>query len=127
LYSYKKICILFVNYSEKTDKWILNMLNYKQLYYFLAVTKFGGVIRAAERLHVTPQTISGQLGEFERSLGTDLFRRTGRRLELTQAGSLAQKHAEEIFQLGNELEALLSSRPMDGALLFRLGVVDAVP
>ena len=103
------------------------MLNYKQLYYFLAVTKFGGVIRAAERLNVTPQTISGQLGEFERSLGTDLFRRSGRRLELTQAGSLALKHAEEIFQLGNELEALLRSRPVEGALLFRVGVVDAVP
>jgi len=103
------------------------LLNYKQLYYFLAIVKSGGVIRAAERLHVTPQTISGQLGEFERSLGTDLFRRTGRRLELTQAGKLALKHAEEIFQLGNELEALLRSRPVEGSLLFRVGVVDAVP
>jgi LysR family transcriptional regulator, transcriptional activator of nhaA len=103
------------------------MLNYKQLYYFWNVAKAGGVIRAAERLNVTPQTISGQLGELEKTLGTNLFRRTGRRLELTSAGTLALRHAEEIFQIGNELEALLRNRPVGGDLLFRVGVVDAVP
>ncbi len=103
------------------------MLNYKQLYYFWNVAKCGGVIRAAERLNVTPQTISGQLGELERSLDTDLFRRTGRRLELTSAGTLALRHAEEIFQIGNELEALLRQRPLGADLPFRVGVVDAVP
>ncbi len=103
------------------------MLNYKQLYYFWNVAKAGGVIRAADRLNLTPQTISGQLGELEKSLGTNLFRRTGKRLELTPAGALALTHAEEIFQIGNELEGLLRNRPVGGDLLFRVGVVDAVP
>ncbi len=103
------------------------MLNYKQLYYFWNVAKAGGVIRAADRLNLTPQTISGQLGELEKSLGTSLFRRTGKRLELTPAGALALTHAEEIFQIGNELEGLLRNRPVGGDLLFRVGVADAVP
>ncbi len=103
------------------------MLNYKQLYYFWNIAKAGGVIRAAERLNVTPQTVSGQLGELERALDTQLFRRAGRRLELTSAGELALRHAEEIFQIGGELEALLRNRPVGGDLLFRVGVVDAVP
>ena len=38
------------------------MLNYKQLYYFWNVAKAGSITRAAERLHLTPQTISGQIG-----------------------------------------------------------------
>jgi len=103
------------------------MLNYKQLHYFWNVAKAGSITRAAERLHLTPQTISGQLAELERSLGTDLFRRIGRRLELTSAGKLALSHADEIFQIGNELEQSLRSGAGSGEQSFRVGVADAVP
>ncbi|WP_332669975.1 transcriptional activator NhaR [Aromatoleum sp.] len=103
------------------------MLNYKQLYYFWNVARHGSITRAAERLHLTPQTISGQLAELERSLGADLFRRVGRRLDLTSAGKLALSHADEIFQIGNELEQSLRSGSAGGDLLFRVGIADAVP
>ena len=103
------------------------MLNYKQLYYFWNVAKAGSIKRAAERLHLTPQTISGQLAELERALTTDLFRRIGRRLELTSAGKLALTHADEIFQIGCELEQSLLSGAAGGELPFRVGVADAVP
>jgi LysR family transcriptional activator of nhaA len=103
------------------------MLNYKQLYYFWNIAKAGSITRAAERLHLTPQTISGQLAELERALATNLFRRIGRRLELTSAGKLALSHADEIFQIGNELEQSLRSGAASGELSFRVGVADAVP
>ena len=45
------------------------MMNYKHLHYFWVVAKEGGVIRAGERLHVTPQTISGQLSGAGRASG----------------------------------------------------------
>jgi len=89
------------------------MLNYRQLHYFREVAKAGGITRAAKRLHLTPQTISAQLSEFERTLGIELFRRSGRRLELTAAGEQALSHADEIFQLGGELEALLRIAKLD--------------
>ena len=103
------------------------MLNYKQLYYFWNVAKAGSITRAAERLHLTPQTISGQISELERALGSDLFRRAGRRLELTAAGTLALSHADEIFQIGNELEESLRNRSGSSELPFRVGVADVVP
>jgi len=103
------------------------MLNFKQLYYFWNVAKIGSIARAAERLHLTPQTISGQISELERALGSDLFRRVGRRLELTAAGKLALSHADEIFQIGNELEQSLRGGAGSADLLFRVGVADAVP
>jgi len=59
------------------------MLNYKQLYYFWHVARCGSVTQAAEQLHLTPQTISGQVAELEQSLGVALFNRVGRRLVLT--------------------------------------------
>lgn len=103
------------------------MLNYKQLYYFWQVAKLGGITRAAEQLHLTPQTLSGQIGELERTLGTPLFVRTGRRMELSAAGQLALPHAEQIFMLGNELEALLHNPGRQGELTLRVGLTDAVP
>ncbi|MGL4204699.1 MAG: LysR family transcriptional regulator [Aeromonadaceae bacterium] len=103
------------------------MLNYKQLYYFWQVAKSGGVTRAAEQLHLTPQTLSGQISELERTLGTELFTRTGRRMELSAAGKLALPHAEQIFMLGKELEALLHNPGRQGELPLRVGLTDAVP
>lgn len=45
------------------------MLNYKHLRYFLQVAKSGSVNRAADKLHLTPQTLSGQIRLFEERLG----------------------------------------------------------
>ena len=36
-------------------------MNYKHLHYFMQVAKTGSVMRASEQLHLTPQTISGQI------------------------------------------------------------------
>lgn len=65
------------------------MLNYKHLHYFASIARAGGVIRAAERLHLSPQTLSGQVAQFEERIGVALFLRVGRRLELTEAGGEA--------------------------------------
>ncbi len=103
-------------------------MNFKHLRYFWVVAKAGGVMRAAEQLHTTPQTLSGQIRLLEESLGYKLFQKSGRRLELTDEGQLALGYAEEIFALGSELEN--SVRHAQGgrrALEFRVGVADAVP
>ena len=102
-------------------------LNYRHLHYFWAVAKAGSMARASERLHVTAQTISGQLGLFEDVLGCKLFARVGRRLELTDAGRTALSYAEEIFALGEELEEALRHPPGGRPLQFRVGVADVVP
>lgn len=103
------------------------MLNYKQLHYFWNVAMAGGIRRAAERMHLTPQTLSGQIGELERDLGVSLFRRTGRRLEITEAGKLVLSRADEIFQIGKELADILKNSPPEEALPFRVGLAESVP
>jgi LysR family transcriptional activator of nhaA len=103
------------------------MLNYKQLHYFWAVAKAGSIVRASERLHLTPQTLSGQIGLLEEALGVTLFLRVGRRLELTETGRLTLSYADEVFQIGSELEEALRSRPESRSIQFRVGVDDAVP
>ena len=58
-------------------------MNFKHLRYFWTAAKAGGVMRAGEQLHTTPQTLSGQINQLEEWLGHELFRKRGRGLELT--------------------------------------------
>lgn len=102
-------------------------LNYKHLHYFWTVAKAGGVARAGERLHLTAQTVSGQIALFEDNLGYKLFNRVGRRLELNDAGRMVFDYADRIFTIGEELEEALRFRPGGRALQLRVGVADAVP
>ena len=105
----------------------MSALNYKHLHYFWVVAKAGGIARAGERLHLTPQTVSGQLAVFEDTLGYKLFTRVGRRLELSDAGRVVLSYADEIFKMGEELQGVMR-RPTETRIpQFRVGVSDAVP
>jgi LysR family transcriptional activator of nhaA len=103
------------------------MINYKQLHYFWAVAKAGSIVRASRQLHITPQTLSGQIGILEESLGISLFRRVGRGIELTETGQLALTYADDIFQTGNALEETLRTGTKQSYRLFRVGISDSVP
>jgi LysR family transcriptional activator of nhaA len=103
------------------------VINYKHLHYFWVVAKRGGVARASETLHITPQTISGQINLLEEHLGEDLFRKAGRNLELTDAGRVVLSYADEIFSLGSELEEAVRQMPSRRPVTFRIGVADVVP
>ena len=103
------------------------MLNYRQLHYFWVVAKTGSIVRACEQLNLTPQTISGQISLLEQTFGVELFRRVGRQLELSEAGRQTLPYAEQMFQLGGELELMLRAQPNEQQILFRVGVADVVP
>ncbi|PHM21740.1 MAG: transcriptional activator NhaR [Curvibacter sp. PD_MW3] len=102
-------------------------MNFKHLHYFWVTARAGGVMRAGEQLHTTPQTLSGQIKLLEERLGCRLFRKSGRQLELTDDGRVALGYADDIFTLGAELESALR-QPRSGprVLDFRVGVADSV-
>ena len=64
-------------------------MNFKHLHYFWVTAKTGGIVRAGKQLHITPQTLSGQIKLLEDHLGKRLLRKNGRHVELTEAGQLA--------------------------------------
>lgn len=102
-------------------------MNYKHLYYFLTVAREGSITKACESLHLTPQTISGQLSQLEQRLDIALFTKVGRNLQLTESGKLVKEYAEEIFSLGDELEEMVRTMPEDRPFEFKVGVLDVVP
>lgn len=103
-------------------------MNYKHLYYFWTVVRAGGVLRASEQLHLTPQTLSGQINLLEERLGSPLLRKVGRGVEPTGAGRMVMQYADEIFTLGREMEdALRGGRDAPKAPVLKVGFVDSVP
>jgi LysR family transcriptional activator of nhaA len=103
-------------------------MNFKHLYYFWATANAGGIVRAGEQLHTTPQTLSGQIKLLEQRLGCALFHRRGRRLELTDEGRVALGYADQIFALSAELESEMGkARTGRKTLDFRVGIADSVP
>jgi LysR family transcriptional activator of nhaA len=102
-------------------------LNFKHLRYFWVVAANGTIARAAEILHVTPQTISGQLRELEEQVDAKLFQKSGRNLVLTDTGRLVFSYADEMFRLGDELQDVIEGRSPGAALTLTVGVAMVVP
>ena len=103
------------------------MINYKHLRYFLMVAKEGSIIKASKLLFLTPQTISGQLSLLEKQLGTALFKRVGRNLQLTEMGVIVRNYANDIFSLGDELQEVVKNSPNNIRIKLKAGIANSIP
>ncbi len=105
----------------------MSQLNYKHLHYFWVIAREQSVSRAAEHLHLTPQTLSGQLSKLEENIGIELFARRGRSLALTDMGEVVFEYADAMFSSGQELKEILDGRRLGHGGRLRVGVADVVP
>lgn len=101
--------------------------SYRHLYYFWVVAKAGGLSRGAERLGMAVQTVSAQVRELERSLGYALLKPAGRGVELTDAGRATMRQAEQIFQLGEQLPAVIRDAVSTPTMRLIVGISDGLP
>lgn len=102
-------------------------LNYRHLHYFWVVAKEGGMARAAERLGMAVQTVSAQVRALEQELGHSLFKPAGRGMVLTDAGNAAAAHADQIFQLGEQLQDAVRDAATGQGLRLAMGMSDGLP
>ena len=77
----------------------------QQLQYFLAAVEHGSFSAAADSLHLAQPSLSEQIRRLEAELGSPLFARGGRGLELTEAGRLLRPHAERTVASAEEARA----------------------
>lgn len=102
-------------------------LNFRHLHYFWVVAKEGSITRASERLGLAVQTVSAQLSQLEKSIGKSLFKPQGRRLVLTEAGTLALRYADQIFLLGEQLQDALTASDVEPVMRLTVGISDSLP
>lgn len=85
----------------------------RRLVVLRAVDRYGGVVGAAEALHVSPSAVSQQLAMLERETGFGLIdrsRRGGQRsIEFTTAGRRLVAHADTVVQVLDDAEAELNA------------------
>ena len=70
----------------------------RQLRYFLAIAEHGTFSRAASKVHVAQSALSHQLAQLEDELGAQLFVRSRRGVELTEAGEVFHAYATSILR-----------------------------
>ncbi|GAB3490476.1 LysR family transcriptional regulator [Nocardiopsis coralliicola] len=74
-------------------------MEFRHLRYFSALADEGSFNRAAARLHISQPSLSRQIRELERQLGTVLVERGPRGIGLTAAGAALLEHARQLLTL----------------------------
>ena len=105
----------------------MSWLNYHHLLYFWVVAREGGLVPAGKVLRLSHPTISAQIRTLEEQLGQKLFRKVGRKLELTEVGRTAFRYADEIFSLGREMVDVVKGNAAGQHARLEVGIADVVP
>lgn len=85
------------------------MLNLARLQILFELRQRGTLAEVAEALHLSPSAVSQQLSTLERETGTQLLRKTGRRVTLTPEAQVLCEHTEEILRSVEAAESDLAT------------------
>lgn len=79
-------------------------MDYERLKTFIAVAEKKSFSEAAKILYVTQPTISAQIKGLEEEVGTKLFERTTKKVEMTQSAAILLKYAKKIIHLSDSAQ-----------------------
>lgn len=98
----------------------------RTLRYFLATAQEENITRAAELLHITQPTLSRQMMDLEKELGTTLMLRGKNGLTLTDDGIFFRQRAEEIVELADRLEQAFAEKNTDVSGIISIGATESI-
>lgn len=86
----------------------VNFMETRHLHYFMAVCEELHFTRAAEGLGISQPTLSQQIKVLEGEIGMPLFDRIGKKIALTEAGSLLKDYAARMIQNEQNAKAAIN-------------------
>lgn len=95
----------------------------RQLRYFLTICEYGNITRAAQEIHISQQTLSKQMKDFEAELGVPLFVRNIRGVKLTRYGQSLLKPARQIIKAVDDAQRMLEHMRDREEVTVRLGYI----
>ena len=72
-------------------------MDLKQLEYFVTVINEGTISSAARKLNLSQPPLSAQMKSLEQEIGSQLFFRGSRQIELTEAGRILYERSKDIL------------------------------
>ncbi len=98
-----------------------HQIELRQLRYFVAVADERHFHHAADLLGIAQPSLSQQIGRLERMLGTDLFVRGGRQIELTQAGQAFLVDVRQAIELASRAVEAVRAIALGNTGVLRIG------
>jgi LysR family transcriptional activator of nhaA len=100
----------------------MNVYNYNHLFYFYVTAKLEGVTIAAKHLNTSQSSLSTQINTLESVLGKELFRKVGRRMELTESGKELFNYCRRAFEVFDEMFDQLDKKKSSMGVRISVGV-----
>lgn len=103
------------------------MVNLDLYRVFYTVARCGSLTKAAEELYISQPAVSQAIKQLENQLGTTLFNRTHRGMELSaQGGRLVYDNVEQALGLLNGVEDKLSEMKQEATGTLRIGASETI-
>jgi len=92
-----------------------------------AVVRYGGFAQAAEAIHKSQSTINHAVHKLQDRLGLSLLEVVGRKAQLTEAGQLMLRRANQLLEQAGQLEEVASSLARGNEAEIRIAVDGIYP
>ncbi|MGE0174216.1 MAG: LysR family transcriptional regulator [Oligoflexales bacterium] len=99
-----------------------DQINWNQVFYFSEIAACGSIKIAAEKLGLSPSTLSEHLSQLEQDLDVKLFDRQHRKISLTREGARLFNSARQMFESGKRFIDVVSPKGL-GSYPVSIGLV----
>lgn len=100
----------------------MNIQNYNHLFYFYITAKLNGVTLAAKHLNTSQSSLSVQIKTLEGALNKSLFKKSGRKLELTDTGKEVYSYCRRAFGVFDEMLDQIEQKSISMGARLSIGV-----
>jgi len=104
----------------------MEWLNFRHLYAFWSVCRYGGFQKASNKVSVSQSAISDQVSQLEDYLEEQLLERTTRSLKVTPAGLDLLKYADDIFAKSSEINQVFLHKTIRYERPIKVGMVGGI-